>query len=56
MQELCLPVRREMRVFFEGVKFRMMRFGDFPHEIGIFLGYPQEDVVPFLRCLQTGSN
>ena len=42
-------------VLYEPV-FRLMRFGDFPHEIGIFLGYPQEDVVPFLRCLQTGSN
>lgn len=42
-------------VLYEPV-FRLMRFGDFPHEIGIFLGYPLEDVVPFLRCLQTGSN
>ncbi|WP_288748919.1 DUF3793 family protein [uncultured Treponema sp.] len=42
-------------VLYEPV-FRLMRFGEFPHEIGIFLGYPLEDVVPFLRCLQTGSN
>ncbi|WP_353936946.1 DUF3793 family protein [uncultured Treponema sp.] len=51
-----LRLRRKMRLFFAEVKFRLMRFGDFPHEIGIFLGYPLEDVVPFLRCLQTGSN
>lgn len=27
---------------------------DFPHEIGIFLGYPLEDVVGFIRCQGCG--
>ena len=28
---------------------RLRREGEFPHEIGVFLGYPLEDVVGFIR-------
>lgn len=28
---------------------RMEAVGDFPHEVGFFLGYPAEDVVGFIR-------
>lgn len=28
---------------------RIRRNGDFPHEIGIFLGYPLDDVIGFIR-------
>ena len=28
---------------------RLGRCGDFPHEIGFFLGYPAEDVIDFIR-------
>ena len=28
---------------------RMSREGDFPHEIGVFLGYPLEDVIGFIE-------
>ena len=28
---------------------RMAEFGEFPHEIGVFLGYPLEDVVGFIE-------
>ncbi|MBQ8009993.1 MAG: DUF3793 family protein [Oscillospiraceae bacterium] len=37
--EVCLAVLSE----------RIRKNGDFPHEIGIFLGYPLEDVVGFIE-------
>lgn len=41
------------------LRARMARGGDFPHEIGLFLGYPLEDVAGFMEhkgknCLCTG--
>lgn len=33
----------------ERLSERMGRCGDFPHEIGIFLGYPVEDVAGFIK-------
>ena len=33
---------------------RLMFLSDFPHEVGLFLGYPLDDVIGFE--LQTGSN
>lgn len=37
--EECLDVLRE----------RLLKGNEFPHEIGIFIGYPLEDVVPFVE-------
>lgn len=38
---------------------RRMRGGRFPHEVGIFLGYPAEDVLGYMRdpsaCLLSGA-
>ncbi len=43
----------------ETLKKRMEQFDSFPHEIGIFLGYPYGDVIGFIKntgrnCLYTG--
>lgn len=35
--------------FFERLSQRISENGDFPHEIGIFLGYPLEDVIGFIE-------
>lgn len=35
--------------FLERLSQRIREIGDFPHEIGIFLGYPLEDVVGFIE-------
>lgn len=32
------------------LKEKMRSEEDFPHEIGVFLGYPLEDIVDFIRC------
>jgi hypothetical protein len=31
------------------LKERFSRYGIFPHEIGVFMGYPLEDVIDFIR-------
>lgn len=31
------------------LKRRMAEQGEFPHEVGLFLGYPEEDVLEFMR-------
>lgn len=41
------PVEKRFDAVLYELVFRLMRFGEFPHEIGIFLGYPLEDVVQF---------
>ena len=41
------PVEKGFDAVLYELVFRLMRFGEFPHEIGIFLGYPLEDVVQF---------
>lgn len=33
----------------ERLKSRLQRNGEFPHEIGVFLGYPLGDVIGFIR-------
>lgn len=38
----------------EHLKERLQKYDCFPHEIGLFLGYPLEDVVGFIR--QGGKN
>lgn len=50
------PAAAENAALLRGSKIPADALRRLSHEIGIFLGYPLEDVVPFLRCLQTGSN
>ncbi|MCD8390873.1 MAG: DUF3793 family protein [Firmicutes bacterium] len=38
-----------IRKYLDILKSRIARNGDFPHEIGIFLGYPLADVVGFIK-------
>lgn len=33
----------------DDLQMRMIQTADFPHEIGLFLGYPVEDVLGFLE-------
>lgn len=40
--------------FFSMLKTRLDSSSDFPHEIGIVLGYPVEDVIAFEKC--SGKN
>lgn len=47
MQKKNYPVEKGFDAVLYELVFRLMRFGEFPHEIGIFLGYPLEDVVQF---------
>ncbi len=39
----------EMEAALKRLKERLNREGEFPHEIGVFLGYPLEDVVGFIQ-------
>lgn len=48
LRELHYPVGDSERCVCELIR-RMNRNGDFPHEIGLFLGYPPEDVEGFMR-------
>ncbi len=36
------------------LRCRMSQGGDFPHEVGLFLGYPPEDVKGFMDCRAKG--
>lgn len=42
------PVDMEMETCLEHLKQRLAECGGFPHEIGVFLGYPLEDVKGFI--------
>ena len=44
---LGYPIDRGLEACLEVLRQRLDRGGDFPHEIGLFLGYPLADVVGF---------
>ncbi|MDD6073327.1 MAG: DUF3793 family protein [Clostridium sp.] len=46
--------RREWRDCLEQLKERLGEYESFPHEIGLFLGYPFQDVIGFIE--QKGRN
>lgn len=43
------PVEEGMSAALMHLKKRLDRDGEFPHEIGLFLGYPTEDVLGFMK-------
>lgn len=43
------PMYGGLDAIFKHLKLRVIQSGGFPHEIGVFLGYPLEDVVGFIR-------
>lgn len=43
------PMYDDLPVVLHALKERVARSGGFPHEIGVFLGYPLEDVMGFIR-------
>ena len=43
------PAEQPLKKLLQELKRRMALSEDFPHEIGLFLGYPIEDVVGFIR-------
>ena len=48
------PVGQPLDVLLRNLKRRIAMSKDFPHEIGLFLGYPIEDVVGFIRYAGKG--
>ena len=48
------PVGRPLDVLLRNLKRRIAMCDNFPHEIGLFLGYPIEDVVGFIRYAGKG--
>ena len=50
----CVPGRQPLDVLLRNLKRRIAMSKDFPHEIGLFLGYPIEDVVGFIRYAGKG--
>lgn len=47
LSDLGYPVAQGLEACLEVLRRRLNRGGDFPHEIGLFLGYPLADVVGF---------
>jgi hypothetical protein len=43
------PMSGDLPSILEALKRRVTESGGFPHEIGVFLGYPLEDVIGFIR-------
>lgn len=43
------PRELDIKGYIEHLKIRVMENGGFPHEIGIFLGYPIEDIEGFIQ-------
>ena len=48
------PVRQGLEPMLDVLACRFSEKGDFPHEVGLFLGYPAEDVLGF--CRHSGRN
>lgn len=49
LSEVGYPQPEDFRAALQHLSARLAQGGAFPHEIGIFLGYPLEDVVGFVR-------
>ena len=43
------PMYRQLDAIIDHLKQRVLMEGDFPHEVGAFLGYPIEDVMGFIK-------
>ena len=53
-RRIAYPVGQPLDVLLRNLKRRIAMSKDFPHEIGLFLGYPIEDVVGFIRYAGKG--
>ncbi len=49
LRERNYAVDLELENMLEDLSLRMKHIDDFPHEIGIFLGYPIDDVIAFIE-------
>jgi hypothetical protein len=54
LAEKKYPVGKGFFAILKELLFRLERQEPFPHEAGLFLGYPLEDVCAFERCLGRG--
>ena len=54
LRHFAYPVGQPLDVLLRNLKRRIAMSKDFPHEIGLFLGYPIEDVVGFIRYAGRG--
>ena len=54
LRHFAYPVGQPLDVLLRNLKRRIAMSKDFPHEIGLFLGYPIEDVVGFIRYAGKG--
>ncbi len=58
LSEYGYPEARECVEYIDHLKKRIAGCGNFPHEIGAFLGYPIKDIYGFIsgssKCLHTG--
>ena len=54
LRHFAYPVGQPLDVLLRNLKRRIAMCKDFPHEIGLFLGYPIEDVVGFIRYAGKG--
>lgn len=58
LKDYGYPDEIDCGVYIERLKERISSCGDFPHEIGAFLGYPIKDIYGFIlgssECLHTG--
>ena len=55
LRHFAYPVGQPLDVLLRNLKRRIAMSKDFPHEIGLFLGYPIEDVVGFIRYAGKGE-
>jgi len=49
LAESDYPVEKDLYALLQHLKCRIAEGGDFPHEIGAFLGYPIEDIRGFIE-------
>ena len=54
LRDRLRPLRQPLDALLRNLKRRIAKSKDFPHEIGLFLGYPIEDVVGFIRYAGKG--
>lgn len=49
LQSFGYPVKQNLSALLSHLRQRLQRMETFPHEIGLFLGYPIEDVLGFIQ-------
>lgn len=54
LQNAGYPDRHDLSTLLEHLKMRMQNCDDFPHEVGVFLGYPPEDIKGY--CMNYGKH